>query len=312
LDSIKRYPGFGYIFCAGTPTWSEGGVPAEDARHWVPPEADGRRTNYLQWFGDAVAEKLNPASQQNMISQMHDEVRLARRSIASRFWVACGPLAIARAFQSQANLDELNRPVLKAALEVFRAWMDGWTSPSSKSSRPCMTCTPGVDPTKRRKMFEAFLADNSEFGLMRYLTPRTLRNGLRDARRRWENIVRKVAAANPEAVADEKLWEKCPDPDSVLVACLILACFPDQAGRIVQHGIHNWPETPAAQSARGHQLAEGQANSQSPVGQALRVLSGFSEAVRDIVDCDPEKRPMGLAGTTEQAKKNWELFRNSG
>jgi energy-coupling factor transporter ATP-binding protein EcfA2 len=290
LDSIKRYPGFGYIFCAGTPTWSEGGPVRPQARAGTIHPMDA----------------LKPPPNISEIPQEFDRGKAGRMVADERIRVAedfrerVGPLPIPRLFQYQLSLDAVNRATIAAALGVFRAWMDCRVC-QADPRRTSMTATPGVDAGSRQKMFDAFLADHSELGLMRYLTPRTLRNGLRGARRRWQNMVRTVAAANPDAVSDGKLWEKCPDPDSVVVACLILACFPERRDELLEHGLHLYLNSQAL-------AMKVKKNPSGADLQGLRFLTGFSEALHDMVDCHPQRRPMGLAGAAEQAKKNWELF----
>ncbi|MGC8559584.1 MAG: hypothetical protein ACP5O1_02790 [Phycisphaerae bacterium] len=310
LDSVKRYAGFGYIFCSATPTWSE---PAGDQPGLQKkPEASERfNTSYLvNHFGQLSREHKSLSGE--VLKDIELSAASARRDYGFRnFWWLTGGVALPRLFQSQIHFDAAMASKCEAVLEVFRAWMDGQTFPRAEASRPYMTGTPGVDPQRRKEAFTAFLNDSTELGVMRYLTPRTLRNGLRDARRRWLSIVRAAKEAKAEGDSEKDLYLHCLDPDSVLVACLILACFPDQAERILRHGIHDWFDTPAATAARQDGYGEGERKSQTTVGRNLRMLSGFSEAVRKAVDYDQTLRPGGLAGPAEQARKNWQVFCSS-
>jgi hypothetical protein len=296
LDAVKRYPGFGYILCSATPTWSE---PAGDQPALrKEPEASGRfsLSSLVGYFGEQSTRR-QPLSG-NILKDIELSVASARADYGFRnFWQVAGGVALPRLFQNQVHFDAAMASKCEAVLKVFRVWMDGQISPGTETTRP-----------DSQRTFTAFLNDSSEFGVMRHLTPRTLRNGLRDARRRWLNMVRAAKAAKPEKGSGGDLYLRCPDPDSVLVACLILACFPDQAGRILRYGIHNWFDTLAATAARANGLGEGGQNSQTTVGRNLRILSGFSEAVRNVVDYDQQLRPRGLAGAAEQARKNWQVF----
>lgn len=299
LDAVKRYPGFGYILCSATPTWSE---PAGDQPALrKEPEASGRfsLSSLVGYFGEQSTRR-QPLSG-DILKDIELSVASARADYGLRdFWQVAGGVALPRLFQNQVHFDAAMASKCEAVLKVFRVWMDGQISPGTETTRP-----------DSQRTFTAFLNDSSEFGVMRHLTPRTLRNGLRDARRRWLNMVRAAKAAKPEKGSGGDLYLPCPDPDSVLVACLILACFPDQAGRILRHGIHDWFDTIAATAARANGLGEGEGNSQTTVGRNLRILSGFSEAVRDVVDYDQKLRPRGLAGPAEKARKNWQIFCNS-
>ena len=312
LDAVKRYPGFGYVLCSATPIWSESEPAGDQPALRKEPEAIDllNLRNLEDHFGEL--SRTHQTLSGDILKEIELSVASARADYGLRnFWQVAGGVALPRLFQNQVHFDAAMASKCEAVLEVFRAWMDGQTSPGTETTRPYITRTPGVDPQRRRETFTAFLNDPSEFGVVRHLSPRTLRNGLRDARRRWLNMVRAAKEAESEGGSGGDLYLRCPDPDSVLVACLILACFPDQAGRILRHGIHDWFDTLAATAARAAGYGEGGQNSQTTVGRNLRILSGFSEAVRNVVDYDQQLRPMGLAGPAEQARKNWQVFCNS-
>lgn len=301
LDMVKRYPGFGYVVCGATPVWSE---PA-------PQQGDAGTTVDAQVL--AMQPRATDASP--TASEVADAEREAQKIFSYDATVRAkliGYLPVARLFQFRFDMQAFQYEQIEPVLEAFRVWMIQQVDPNFADPTTAMARVAGFGGHDRSEAFDAFLRDPSPLGVVRHLTPRVLRNGLRDARWRWEVIA--VDATSKAKKEGGQAAQLCIDPDSVLVACLWLACFPERAGRVNLAGPESWCDNPSVARARednDRAISPKQTLADFFFPRAMevrRVVAGLSKPTLDVLQYSTDKRPGGIYGREDAAKKNWEIF----
>jgi hypothetical protein len=298
LDAVKRYPGFGYVVCGTEPVWSER-VPTQIHSGEPPDEKAAKDALTLKDFGVAGGAIAGAEAEALKQFQQDAEVFAARH----------GYLPIPRLITYELNLQAFLSVQIRPVLQAFRHWMVQQVDPTFNEPIGALAHVAGVDARYRYQSFEAFLRDASTFALLPHLTPRVLRNGLREARRRWLNIARDaITAARSNS---GQAAQACIDPDSVLVACLVLACFPERRRRAEAAGLGDWCDRPLIANARDSADAIS-ANPSSPgleekQREMRRIAAGLSRPVEEVLRYSTE-RLGGIYGVDEQARKNWKIF----
>ena len=324
LDQLKLLPGFGYVICVSTPVWSE---PSPGDIQSPPPSigapAEEKWKNYNErWKAASRGGKISAQTAPALEGEEETIVRLEAAGLAreqrSRWAAEAGFLPMSRLCQYRL----LVSPQLEyqAVLRVFRLWMVQQVWPDLCLNGAGQLC--GLESRQRRISFEAFIRERSEGGVMGGLTPRTLRNGLREARRRWLNIVATVQGGETLGGGVPQDWRKAwaegrigIDFDSVLVACLVSACYPErwqeflgsmgrsaQSGTFQQNFARQLLRADPAQPPPPAYVAKGEPSAQLV---ALSWMFGLSPTVWSIL----ATRPGGITG--DNAEENWRLFAGS-
>ena len=323
LDRVKQFPGFGFVVSTSLPTWAEPS-PDDPCPFEGADEAPTKKwEKYTVHWKNSSQGSLDPTKAPDL--DTHEYQTLAREVQALiwddriRFGKRTGYLPVTRLCQYTFTLDPISDyQVLEPIMSAFRLWMIQQADPNFKQLVPDPVGIAGLDPQTRRESFDHFLKDTTSLGVVAYLTPRVLRNGLRDARRRWLAIIAHMRSQLNNKTKDEKwLLGYCPDFDSVLVACLILACFPERSSRYLTYGFLAAMPTSfmlnmTTELERGGKpSAAHKINEQ--VAEQLEMTTGLSRSVLEILRCDSKRRPSGITGNMQEdpVKSNWRLFCNA-
>ncbi len=333
LDQLKLLPGFGYVICVSTPVWSE---PSPGDIQSPPPSigapAEEKWKNYNErWKAASRGGKISAQTAPALEGEEETIVRLEAAGLAreqrSRWAEGVGFLPISRLCQHSILVSP--QPEYEAVLRVFRLWMAQQVWPDlcdlNTAGQRC-----GLESAKRQAFFEAFLRERSEGGVMGDLTPRTLRNGLREARRRWRKIVATVQGGETLGGGVPQDWRKAwaesrigIDFDSVLVACLVSACYPERWQEFARAGGNATYPTSFDRNLTQQMM---RANPSSPPPGTMMIHGalvtqryeicwfGFSQSVRNVLAIQAGRgggntRPGGIVGAG--AEQNWRLFAGS-
>jgi hypothetical protein len=327
LDQIKAFPGFGYILSTSMPAWSE---PSPDEAESMMEERKSNNTGNWdefnnRWPKDSAGHRhtesapdLNEKELSQIRKEIGDIVWQQRLSLAKR----SGFLPVSRLCQYDLFLEpHLKVEDLQLILNVFRTWMvqqilPDMQAPPGLNAAARDLC--GINTDNRKFMFNQFIEDFSDTGIAQHITPRTLRNGLREAYRRWLNIVAQLQQRDGNDMLEK--WEKDGiDFDSVLVACLLLACLPDRWPNFLQYAGNGKLWTSFHQNLM-EQSPGGPQNFNVLHGDLLIQLKnlplwlGLSRTVWNMLatqdfDTSHKTRPGGIIGNGSQV--NWALFLNS-
>lgn len=321
LDRLKHFPGFGYVICTSTPAWSE---PFLDEPRSASSDRPGYYAARLNSYNDRWKaacpdgklriEDLPPMTPEECAT-LREEVGEIIVQGRLRWAEQRGYLPVSRLCQYDLLTDDLNAEDIEPLLKVFRAWMVRQVHSDLHDLDSAVDLC-GIDTQNRQKLFDAFINDCSELGMARYITPRTLRNALREAHRRWKNI---IAILQQEGQGWEKNWtESGIDFDSVLAACLLRACFPDRWADFLRlAGSQTWltsfHRNVAAQIPHGHEglMLHGEVVNQLKESYVQLGLSGSVWNMLSVQDFAEghEARHGGIVGNGSQ--KNWKLFVDS-
>jgi energy-coupling factor transporter ATP-binding protein EcfA2 len=217
VDFIRRFPAFGYVLCIASDDWDALQSEAlgkisdpkkREQRHSdiFKPEEKRKGGNIADGDG-RILVGLNDEE----ISERHLTAMAAAKDQRKGFDTV-------RLCREELVIPPLRRAQWEPVLISIRDKMLGSTK-SSESGQKF-----GLDQQYRKDWWSGFIdalepapaprvVFNPEYGLR--FTPRTLRQGLADAWRKWSAIRPKLDR------------EVIIDPDSVLVACLVRACRPD-------------------------------------------------------------------------------------
>lgn len=232
-----------------------------------------------------------------------------------------GHLPVSRLCQYDCLLDEyLRYAEVEPVLKVFRTWMVRQVWPDLQDLTMAVPLC-GIDTQQRQSLFSAFLADYSDSGLAQHITPRTLRNALREAHRRWMNIVAVLQQDRSQDSSDwQKRWtENGIDFDSVLTACLLRACLPDRwpnflrgaGNQTLYTSFHRNLAEQRPGGPEGFSMLHGEVATQL---RNLPLWLGLSSSVWNVLAVQDfvqghNVRPGGIIGNG--AQNNWKLFINS-
>ncbi len=323
LDRLKTLPGFGYVICTSTQTWSEpspaekGPPETEEIKKWL---AYNKRWGHAG-FKPADAPELHPGE----ILQLREEVGEIVTQRRTQWATATGFLPVPRLCQySLTTGQHLAYGDLEPIMRVFRSWMVRQIIPDAADLDSANNYC-GLDHQQREEYLNSFLTDDSRDGIAIYITPRTLRNGLREAHRRWTKIAATLARAGPPTVPAQQSWSDSwakggVDFDSVLAACLVEACYPerwDQFVRACGNNIYNTSfhrnHTRQLKQAYPSAVHGGQATLPGNLARQLEECCwfGFSRSIRNMLhrqagESGGNGRPGGLVGNGAAA--NWNLF----
>ena len=325
LDRLKGLPGFGYVICTSIPAPSEPSPGDADSG-----AMDGKGVDPSKWddynkrwresadrtgqnrngIDPMQAPQLTPAE----MSGLRDEINMACFLKRSQWAKDIACLPVSRLCQYDLILEKcLNQADLEALFRTFRLWMVQQIRPEvaflGNASPFC-----AVETADRQQLFDIFLKDRSDYGLAAAITPRTLRNALRDAHRHWVNIVRQLEQGG-EGWQDE--WVKSGiDFDSVLVACLLRACRPELWPGFLETECYRVIPTSYNRNLEIMTGSQGPFSLHGKIVEQFEQLPewcGLSPAVKNMLLRDSENgkeiRPGGIIG--KKSKKNWELFVNS-
>ena len=323
LDRLKSLPGFGYVICTSTPVWSE---PSPDDPRLVSQteESNGTRnwSDYNdRWKTACQGGELDtmkaPPMNQSEISGLRAEVRIMILDGRSSWAERTSYLPVSRLCQFDLLLEnQLETADLEAILRVFRTWMVRQVCPDTRDiAMKVRLC--GIETQQRQGLLKAFLSDRSGIGLPQHITPRTLRNALRQASRHWTNI---VASLKQGGNGWQDRWvESGIDFDSVLVACFLRACLPDRWPSFLLSGGNQTLYTSFHRNLAEHRPGGPEANSMLH-GEVVKQLHGLplwlglSGSVWNMLAVQEftqgsNVRPGGIIGNGAQT--NWNLFINS-
>lgn len=319
LGRLKRFPGFGYVICTSTPAWAEPSLDEPGSASSDKPDyyAENWKNYNGRWRaaypdGELRTEKLPPMTPEELAT-LREEVGEIIVQGRLRWAEQTGFLPVSRLCQYDMLTDGLKAEDIEPVLKVFRTWMVRQAHPDLLDLSAAVDLC-GIGTKNRQDLFTAFIDDHSESGMAQYITLRTLRNALRDAHRRWENI---TAVLRQGGEGWERNWtESGIDFDSVLVACLLRACFPERWPDLLrlagnQTWVTSFHRNVAAQITGGYRglwMMHGEVVSQL---RELYLQLGLSGSVwnmlsiQDLTD-GHEVRPGGIVGNG--AQKNWKLF----
>ncbi len=235
LDHLKDLPGFGYVICTSTRTWSE---PSPDEPSIMPEgddgTADGTAEQYKDYnerwfekfpndeFNNGVAPPMTPKEMARPRTEIDKNIVLRR----SRWAKSIAYLPVSRLCQYDLLLgNHLKKEDIGPIFNVFRLWMVQQIYPEVKDLTTTVPLCK-MNWNDRNNLFTTFLKDYSDAGLTTHITSRVLRNALREAARRWRTIVERLKHTNDKW--KEQWMELGIDFDSVLVACLLRACLPER------------------------------------------------------------------------------------
>ncbi len=203
LDKLRALPGFGYVVCVSMRSGAEEGEP-EYQRFLQEKKAPPQGIS--PYVTESWAIRLN--------------------------WLSdLGGLPIARLCSDHIDMREL--PVQEAVdhlIDTFHQWMlVHGAEPFIPPTTPSSGLVSEVSRQDRGPVYQSFLTDKGGLDI----TPRTLRNGLRQARRVWRRILAQSATreGTPHGSVDAGI-----DPDSVLAAMLIRAARPESFHAIFTTG----------------------------------------------------------------------------
>ncbi len=325
LDRLKGLAGFGYVICTSMSASSEpfpgdadSGVMDEktgDLSRWDDYNKRWRENDPInaqsgKGLDPMLAPQLTPAELSGLRNEIDSAVAQKRLQWAKEI----AYLPVSRLCQYDLVLEKsLNQADLEANFGTFRLWMVQQIRPEmTLLDNAVILC--GVDQAVRDQYFKAFMGDRGDYGLAAAVTPRTLRNALRDAHHRWLSIGRQLEHGGQNW---KDAWVKSGiDFDSVLVACLLRACRPELwPGFLETAGYGVFPTS----YDRNLEIMTG---SQGPFlqhGEVVEQLGrlpewfGLTAAVKNVLITHDKTgkivRPGGIIG--KGAQKNWELFVDS-
>jgi hypothetical protein len=328
LDQVKRFPGFGFVVSTSLPTWSEPSpddpplveeADDQNAEFWAPYNKRWdyicKQTPPIPGGAPALDPLKAPALDAHEYRALAKEIQLLIWRDRVRFGQGTGYLPVTRLCQYALIVDPVNAyQVLEPIMSAFRLWMIQQVDPTFKEPVPDNVHFANADSQYRRESFDQFLHDLSPLGIVHYLTPRVLRNGLREARRRWLAIIAHLKSRTNLGKNSAELLQHCPDFDSVLVACLILACFPERSSGYLTNGFSFQMRTSFHLNMTVQLEREGNSTPlymvRGQLVEQLEMTTGLSRSVLNVLGKD-NKRPGGLMGNTQESRANWNLFRNA-
>lgn len=323
LDRLKSFPGFGYAICTSTSVWSE--LSPDDLQLVSQAKERGGTCNWSdyndRWKKTCPNAQLDTAKAPSMtpseISGLRAEVGNVILDGLSRWAERTGYLPVSRLCQYDLILEnQIEATDLEPILRVFRTWMVRQVCPDAHDLTTAVPLC-GIETQQRQTLWDAFISDHSEIGLAQHITPRTLRNALRQAYHRWINI---VAGLKQGGEGWQQLWVNSGiDFDSVLVACFLRACLPDRWPSFLQSAGNQTLYTSfhrnlAEQRPGGPDalsMLHGEVVKQL---QGLPLWLGLSGSVWNMLAVQEfaqghNVRPGGIIGNGAQT--NWKLFINS-
>ena len=258
-----------------------------------------------------------PPMSQSEISGLRAEVSNMILDGQSNWAEGISYLPVSRLFQFNLLLEnQLEAADLEPILRVFRTWMVRQVCPDVQDLTMAVPLC-GLETQQRQSLLNAFISDRSEIGLAQHITPRTLRNALRQASRHWTNI---VASLKQGGDGWQDRWvESGIDFDSVMVACFLRTCLPDRWPNFLLYGGNQTLYTSFHRNLAEHRpggpdalsMLHGEVATQL---HGLPLWLGLSGSVWNMLAVQKfaqgsNLRPGGIIGNG--AQKNWELFTKS-
>lgn len=237
MDFIRQFPGFGYVICVSSSDWNELQAQAlskveetgkREARHGkifelLKARERTRKGKYGSLLkrgasqGTGVPEAGTDGISDPLVSLLNEEIEARHRASEAAAKEQLQGFDTTRLCREDLVIPLLRPQQWEPVLKHFREKMlEGSSGPERTRF--------GFSDADREASWAAFIKAvkasataavpfNPEYSIS--FTPRTLRRGLSDARRKWSAI--KAQLGDTVVV----------DPDSVLVACLVRSCRPD-------------------------------------------------------------------------------------